>query len=59
MKERRSEAKRHHYIGYALSSLPAYATPPTPCCHIQHICNMYELCGISLQLALISFFSAS
>lgn len=32
MKERRSEAKRHHYIGYALSSLPAYATPPTPCC---------------------------
>lgn len=69
MEEGWSEAKRHHYIGYALSSLPAYAMPPTPCptsapaaaaaCHIQHICNMYELCGISLQLALISFFSAS
>lgn len=44
-KERRSEAKRHHYIGYALSSLPAYATPPTPCCccclphstHLQYV----------------------
>lgn len=37
--------------------LPAAAAAAA--CHIQHICNMYELCGISLQLALISFFSAS
>lgn len=37
--------------------LPAPAAAAA--CHIQHICNMYELCGISLQLALISFFSAS
>lgn len=44
----------HHYIGNALSSLPAYALalatdPASASCHIQHICNMYELCGISLS----------
>lgn len=44
----------HHYIGNALSSLPAYALAlalalASAACHIQHICNMYELCGISLS----------